>query len=71
MYMLLIMCSIIISKTFSIFTGFSDELGFPGSVGVCTPVPTFTTSGIHHLCCVGLCHGGVQDVLPAQIHQTH
>lgn len=53
------------------FTGFSDELGFPGSVGVCTPVPTFTTFSIHHLCCVGLCHGGVQDVLPAQSHQTY
>lgn len=54
----------------SIFTGFSDELGLPGSVGVCTPVPTVTTFGIQHLCCVGLRHGGVQDVLPAQSHQT-
>lgn len=54
----------------SIFTGFSDELAFLGSLGVCSPVSTVTTFGIQHLCCVGLRHGGVQDVLPAQSHQT-
>ncbi len=53
-----------------VITGFSDELALPGSVGVCAPVPTVTTFGIQHLCRVGLCHGGVQDVLPAQSHQT-
>lgn len=54
----------------SVSTGFADELAFSGSVGVCTPVPTVTTYGVQHLCRVGLCHGGVQDVLPAQSHQT-
>lgn len=54
----------------SFLTGFSDELSLPGSVGLCTPVPTVTTFGFQHLCCVGLRHGGVQDVLPAQSHQT-
>lgn len=53
-----------------ISTGFSDELGFPGAMGVCSTVPTVTTYGIEHLCCVGLHHGGVQDALPAQSHQT-
>lgn len=48
-----------------ILTGFSDELSFPGSVGVCAPIFTFKTFGIQHLCCVGLCHGGLQNVLPA------
>lgn len=51
-------------------TGFSDELALPGLVGVCTPVLTVTAFGIQHLCCLGLCHGGVQDVLPAQSYQT-
>lgn len=51
-------------------TGFSDELAFPGAVGVCSTVPTDTTDSIQHLCRVGLCHGGVQDALPAQSHQT-
>lgn len=57
-------------KTVSIFTGFSDELRLPSAVGVCPSVPTVTTSGDQHLCCVGLRHGGVQDVLPAQGHQA-
>lgn len=29
-----------------ISTGFSDELGFPGAMGVCSTVPTVTTYGI-------------------------
>lgn len=53
-----------------ISTGFSDELGFPGAMGICATIPTVTTYGIQHLCCVGLHHGGVQDALPAQSHQT-
>lgn len=53
-----------------ISTGFSDELAFPGPVGVRSAVPTDTTYGVQHLCCVGLHHGGVQDALPAQSHQT-
>lgn len=52
------------------FTGFTDELPFSGSVGVCTPVPTVTTFGLQRLSRVGLHHGGVQDVLPAQSDQT-
>lgn len=51
-------------------TGFTDELALPGAVGVCAPVPADTAHGIQHLCRVGLRHGGVQDVLPAQSHQT-
>lgn len=53
-----------------ISTGFSDELAFPGAVGVRSAVPTDTTYGVQHLCCVGLRHGGVQDALPAKSHQT-
>lgn len=52
------------------FTGFSHELALPGSVGVCASVPTVTAYRVQHLCRVGLRHGGVQDVLPAQSHQT-
>lgn len=60
-----------VHKYVNIFcTGFTDELAFPGSVGICTPIPTVTTFSIKHLCCVGMRHGGVQDVLPAQSHQT-
>lgn len=50
--------------------GFSHELAVLGPVGVCTAVSTIEADGQQHLCCVGLRHGGVQDVLSAQSHQT-
>lgn len=53
-----------------LFPGFTHELPFSGSLGVCTPVPQATTFSIQHFCSVGLRHGGLQDVLPAQSHQT-
>lgn len=59
-----------LSDTSSFFTGFSDELALPGSVGACAPVLKVTTCGLQHLSGVGLRHGGVQDVLPAQSHKT-
>lgn len=53
-----------------ILTGFSHELSLPGPVGLCDPVSTVTAHGIERVRRVGLRHGGVQDVLPAEGHQT-
>lgn len=53
-----------------IFIGVPDELPVPGPVGVCASVPTTAPAGLQHLGGVGLRHGGLQDVLPAQSDQT-
>lgn len=50
--------------------GFSDELALLGPVGVCAAVSTAATDSVQYLCRLGLRDGGVQDVLPAQSHQT-
>lgn len=50
--------------------GFADEFALPDPVGVCPAIATAAADGIQYFCCLGLRDGGVQNVLPAQSHQT-